>query len=131
VAGFVAAVVLANGLLLGTFPLLFAGKRTLVDHGHATARRGQHLLRHGLVALEFALTLPLIVAAGLLINSLLQLQRVDPGFDTGHLLTARVRLPEAGYPDDAARFLLWERAQSEVGSLPGVLAAGIGSGAPP
>jgi putative ABC transport system permease protein len=131
VAAFVATVVLANGLLLGTFPLLFAGKRMQVDHGHATARRGQHLFRHGLVAVEFALTLPLIVAAGLLINSLLQLQRVDPGFDPGHLLTARLRLPEAGYPDDAARFLLWERALGELGSLPGVQAAGIGSGAPP
>jgi putative ABC transport system permease protein len=134
VAGFVALVVLANGLLLGLVPLLFAGggKGSLVHQEQGTAARsGQHLLRNGLVACEFALTLPLLVAAGLLINSLLQLQRVDPGFEAGHLLTARVALPETSYPDEPARIAFWERALPELRSIPGVVAVGIAAGVPP
>ena len=134
VAAVVALIVLATGLLLGLVPLLFAGagKGSLVhqERGAAT-HRGQHLLRNGLVVCEFALTLPLLVAAGLLINSLLQLQRVDPGFEAGHLLTARVALPETSYPDERARIAFWERALPELRRLPGVSAAGLATGIPP
>jgi putative ABC transport system permease protein len=134
VAAFVAVIVVANGLLLGTVPLLFAGSgkgRLVHQEQGATERGSQHLLRNGLVVLEFALTLPLLIAAGLLINSLMQLQRVDPGFEADHLLTARVRLLETSYPDEMARAAFWERALAELESLPGVVAAGLANGVPP
>src|SRR5690606_4659344 len=100
VAAFVAGLVLLNGLLLGMIPLAcVAGAAGGLAHPErgATAGSGQNLLRDGLVVLEFALTLPLLVGAGLLTTSLLELKRVDPGFATDHLLTARVRLPETTY----------------------------------
>lgn len=132
VVAVVAAVVLVNGLLLGTIPLLFAGTRSLVQQERGpTERSSQHLLRNGLVVLEFALTLPLLIAAGLLINSLVQLQRVDPGFEADHLLTARVRLLETKYPDELARAAFWERALAELETIPGVVAAGLATGVPP
>lgn len=131
---FVAVMVLANGLLFGAIPLLFtgAGMSTASQRGQVTTPgRGKQLFRSGLVAVEFALALPLLIAAGLLINSLMQLQRVDPGFRADHLLTARVGLLETSYPDELARVTFWERALAELESLPGVRAAGLATGVPP
>lgn len=131
VIAFVAVVVVASGLFFGTLPLLFmrAGRSTAADRH--SAGTGKSLLRSGLVTLEFALALPLLIAAGLLIVSLMKLERVDPGFDADHLLTARVRLLEASYPDAGAQLAFWNRAVAELERLPGVLAAGLGSGVPP
>jgi putative ABC transport system permease protein len=132
--GFVAAIALATGLMFGAIPLLVtgAGTSTASHQGQAaTAGRGRQLVRSGLVAVEFALALPLLIAAGLLIASLMQLQRVDPGFEPENLLTARVRLLETSYPDELARVTFWERALAELESLPGVRAAGLATGVPP
>ncbi|MGH8495877.1 MAG: ABC transporter permease [Gammaproteobacteria bacterium] len=134
VAGFAAVVVLLSGIFFGTIPLLFdtVGKSNPALHQvRAGAGRGQHLFRSGLVALEFALALPLLIAAGLLINSLVQLQRVDPGFEADHVLTARVRLLESNYPDDEARMRFWERVLPDLHSIPGVSAVGLATGVPP
>jgi len=120
-------------VFFGIAPLLF----TRVDDltvPRSTARAGGgagSLLRSGLVTLEFALALPLVIAAGLLLNSLLQLQRVDPGFDTERLLTARVRLLDTAYPDEPARLRFWNRALAELRGLPGVVSASVANGIPP
>ena len=133
VVAFVGVVVLATGVFFGIAPLLF----TRVDDltvPRSTARAGGgagSLLRSGLVTLEFALALPLVIAAGLLLNSLLQLQRVDPGFDTERLLTARVRLLDTAYPDEPARLRFWNRALAELRGLPGVVSASVANGIPP
>ena len=85
----------------------------------ATAgRRGQQVLRSGLVSLEFALALPLLVCAGLLVNSLVRVQHVDPGFASDGMLTARVRLPETTYKDPLSRIAFWERALPEILAAP-------------
>jgi predicted permease len=128
-------VVLASGLLFGTLPLLFdgAGKggRVLTQARGTSASRGQQWMRQGLVALEFALALPLLVAAGLLINSLYQLQRVDPGFDASHLLTARLRLLETNHPDTVQRIAFWNRTLAELRAVPGVGAVALAGEVPP
>lgn len=134
VLAFAAAVVLGSGLFFGIVPLLFVRGDRLTASERLRAAGGdggRSWLRNGLVTLEFALALPLLVAAGLLINSLVHLQRVDPGFEAGNLLTARVRLPDAGYPDDAARLALWDELLAELAALPGVEAVGLASGIPP
>jgi predicted permease len=92
---------------------------------------GRSLARSGLVTLQFALALPLLVAAGLLLNSLMHLHRVDPGFDTQRLLTARVRLLETRYPDAPTRLAFWERALTELRAVPGVTSASLATGVPP
>jgi putative ABC transport system permease protein len=126
---------LASGLIFGTIPLLFDGagngKLVLQKTQHASAGRGQQRIRNGLVAVEFALALPLLIAAGLLTSSLIQLQRVDPGFEADHVLTAHLRLLETRYPDVSDRLRFWERALPELANIPGVLAAGLADGVPP
>jgi predicted permease len=129
----VAGVATLCGLVLGVVPLLFEG----ADDGAprqsrgASAGRRQQLLRNGLVALEFALALPLLVAASLLINSLLALQKVDPGFDAEPLLTARVKLQQTAAPDPAAQLAFWDRALPELAAIPGVSAIGLSNTLPP
>lgn len=135
VMAFSGGLALLSGLFFGTAPLLFEGVGTALPAERqargATVGRSQHRFRNALVMLEFALALPLLVAAGLLVNSLLQLQRVDPGFDADHLLTARVGLLEAAYPDAAARLTFWDRALPELSAMPGVMAAALATGVPP
>lgn len=134
VVTFVALVVLASGIFFGTAPLFFTRTGELAASGRvsrAGAGGGRSLLRSGLVTLEFALAVPLLVAAGLLLNSLLHLNRVDPGFDTERLLTARVRLLETRYPDTATQLAFWERALGELRGLPGVISVSLASGVPP
>jgi putative ABC transport system permease protein len=80
----------------------------------------QALRRDVLVASQVALALALLIGAGLMIRSLMALKAVDPGFDTGNLLTMRVSLPEERYPSDAERSAFFSDASSEIESLPGV-----------
>ena len=126
---------LLSGILFGAIPLLFAGagegNPLLQQTRGSSAGRGQQLVRNGLVAAEFAFAFPLLIAAGLLVSSLIQLQRVEPGFDAGHVLTAQVQLLETNYPDEASRLRFWERALPELETLPGVVATGLATGVPP
>jgi putative ABC transport system permease protein len=135
VAAFAVVTGLASAIIFGTIPLLFdgagKGNPVLYQARNASAGRAQQLFRDGLVALEFAFALPLLIAAGLLVGSLIQLQRVDPGFEADHVLTAHVRLLETNHPDAAARMRFWERALPELRNIPGVLTAGLATGVPP
>ena len=63
--------------------------------------RGRIRFRSLLMVSEVALSLMLLVCAGLLVRSLIVLCAVNPGFDIQHVLTARVTLPDAAYPDEA------------------------------
>ena len=135
VAAFAVSTGLVTAIVFGTLPLLFGDhtdvNKVLHQARNASAGKGQQLIRNGLVTVEFALALPLLIAAGVLAGSLVQLQRVDPGFDAGNVLTARVRLLESNYPDAAARVRFWDRALPELRNIPGVLAAGLATGVPP
>lgn len=132
VAAFAAVVVVASGVFFGVAPLLFTRSGDVAaPRRMGRAGAGRSLARSGLVTLQFALALPLLVAAGLLLNSLMHLHRVDPGFDTERLLTARVRLLETRYPDAAARLEFWERMLAELRGVPGVITASLASGVPP
>jgi putative ABC transport system permease protein len=97
----------------------------------ASAGRDSQRVRDALVVLEFALALPLLVAAGLLVDSLMRLQRVDPGFDARNLLTASIRLPQAAYPDPPAQIAFWQRALPELRRLPGVTGVALSGVLPP
>jgi len=100
VVGFTALVSLATGLLFGIAPAIHASRaelhETLKEGGRTT---GAALGRAGrlLVISEVALSLVLLVAAGLLIRSFARLQEVRPGFESARLLTFRLSLPESRY----------------------------------
>jgi len=125
---FCIVITLASGAIFGTVALFFSSNQEQSALGQArgsSVSRVQQLLRGGLVALEFALTVPLLLAAGLLIATLLRLQQVNPGFSVDGMLTARLALLEGSHPDPAARMTLWEQALSELRTIPGVRSAGL------
>ena len=100
------------------------------DRGSSGGRR-VGMRRAALVAAEFALALPLLAGAGLLLNSFLRLERVNPGFDARHVLSVAVRLPSARYRGDSAVAAFWSTALPRVREVPGVVAAGLGAALPP
>jgi putative ABC transport system permease protein len=81
--------------------------------------------------MEFALALPLLLGAGLLLNSFLRLSRVDPGFNPAGVLTLNFALPQARYPDPGSVLRFWERLEAQAAELPGVSARGLTSAMPP
>src|SRR5262249_57822729 len=92
----------------------------------AGVRRARGLL----VALQFTFAIVLLTGAGLMLRSFMLLDAVKPGFDTTHLLTMAVELPEPRYPDEAHSRAFFEEAIQKIEQLPGVVGAAVGGGAP-
>ncbi len=119
---------LATGALVGLVPALAAaGGRVgaaLKEGGRAVAGGGRsRWLRNGLVVGEVALTLVLLIAAGLLLRSFVRLQGVRPGFEPNGVMTAVLSLPSVKYPAERQRALFFEQLMERVHVLPGVAAA--------
>ncbi len=137
--GFLGGLTLASGFLIcigGLVPsvrssrlhmdqVLRSGGRSATDG--VAARR----LRHVLVAAEFAIATPLLVAAVLVLVSLARLGQVDVGLDTARMLTAEVSLPRARYSGEADREGFWKRALERFAALPGVEAVALADSRPP
>jgi putative ABC transport system permease protein len=96
---------------------LKAGARSSHSRSHWRVLRG-------LVVAEVALSVVLLLGAGLLIHSLINLQRVDPGFRPGPVLTLNVPLPPAKYGQAGQRAFL-ERLETALLAVPGVEAVGV------
>ena len=128
---FTAAVALVTGVLFGLAPALAASRPELHDalkDGARTTGHGHGRLRKTLIVAEIAISLVLLVGAGLMLRSFARLRAVDPGFATDHLLTLRISLPtpladetDADYTRYAAFFT---RARERLAALPGVRSAG-------
>ena len=100
-----------TSILFGLAPALHTSASDLANPLREAGRSlqgglRQALLRKGLVVAEVALSLMLLVAAGLMIRTFLAVQGVELGFRADRLLTVRVPLPEPRYPDRARRVLL-------------------------
>ncbi|HEX9636971.1 MAG TPA: ADOP family duplicated permease [Acidobacteriota bacterium] len=133
---FLAALTAGSGLLFGLIPALHAVRLRLDRAIHtggswSTASGRQRGLRRVLVAAQFAVATPLLIAAGLLIGSLAKLEQVDPGFDPSGLLTAALALPAQHYQDSDAIAAFWSEAEERLAALPGVQALGFSDGRPP
>jgi putative ABC transport system permease protein len=121
---------LLTGLVFGLAPALQASKfnlnETLKEGGRdsAAGSRGNRI-RDLLVIAEVAVSLILLIGAGLLINSFLRLRNVDPGFRTGNLLTMQVELPVQKYSDQARRSTFYTELISRIEALPGVNSAAV------
>src|SRR5690606_4270921 len=79
----------------------------------------------------FALALPLLVGAGLLLQSLMELRRVNPGFDPEGVVTATVSLPSSRYGDYTSLQTFWRQFEQRSQELPGIAAAGMTLSLPP
>src|SRR4029450_884445 len=127
---FAILVALGTTLVFGLAPArLFVGVNpadALRDGGRgATAGRSRSRLRSVPVVAETALSVVLLVCAGLLLQSLWALQRVELGFVPQHVLTARVSLPETGYEEADKVVAFYRHVAERVRAIPGVRAAGF------
>ena len=130
---FTLGVALATGLAFGAMSALPARgdlAPALRDGGHGTAGVGKQRLRGLLVAAQVAVSVVLLVGAGLMLRSLYKLQRVDPGFNPERVLTAQLSLNWTKYqtPQDRAAFFgpLLEKVRAH----PGVVSAAVSSDLP-
>jgi putative ABC transport system permease protein len=126
---------LLTALFFGLAPLAQIAVGSLHDALKSGARAAgsvaSNRFRSTLVASELALALVLLIGTGLMIRAFWKLSEVNPGFRPEGLLTLRVNLPVATYPNgpDVARF--WNTLQEKVATIPGVASATAAGGLPP
>jgi predicted permease len=126
--GYAAGVSLLTSLVFGAIPALSAASplRDGLKEGAASGGgRGTRRLRAALVVAEVTLSTIMLVAAGLLVRSYQQQQRISPGFDPERVLTMTVTLPDYRYGTPEARARFFDEARRRISSLAGIEAAGF------
>lgn len=125
VLAFTFLLALLTGVLFGILPAWEASRLDLNEVLKQSSRITSHAApthrtSRNLVVIEVALSLIVLVAAGLLIQSMFRLSNAPLGYERDRLLTADLRLPATTYPkpDDTLRF--WDHLQSKLDSLPGI-----------
>jgi putative ABC transport system permease protein len=125
---FTAGISLLTGLIFGLIPALQTSGRAFTDALKASARNtasgSQRRTGSILVVCEVAMSLTLLVGAGLLLKSFWLLTQVNPGFQTSRIVTAEIGLNTSVYGDDAKRFRFWQEFESRAAALPGVEGVG-------
>jgi putative ABC transport system permease protein len=131
---FAFTVAAVSGILFGLAPALQSAKldlhSALKQTGRTGASRGQNILRDSLVASEFALAFILLAGAGMLIQTIANLQSVNLGFDPDRILTARIALLRTKYPNDEKVRQFYSDAIAKLESVPGVKSAAFTSNLP-
>ena len=126
---------LAAGVLFGLLPawrastVAASGHMTAGAHG-ATSGRDRQLVRRGLVVVQIALALTLLVGSGLAVRSFQRLAAVDPGFDAVDVLTFALALPPRDYDTPASRLGLYRQMVDRLRALPGAVGAAAASSLP-
>jgi putative ABC transport system permease protein len=128
VLGFTLGASLLSGMIFGLIPALTASgaglNAALKEGGRSGSAAGGNRTRGVFVVAEIALALVLLVGAGLLIRSFVQLVNVDPGFDPERTITMTVSLPGSRYGEPLRRVQFYQRLFEKVDALPGVQSAG-------
>jgi predicted permease len=127
VLGFTAGVTLLTALIFGAAPALQASKvdlnEALKEGGRSSSGAGRHRTLRTLVVAEVALSLVLLIGAGLMMRSFMRLQHTNSGFNPENLLTLRLNLPVAKY-DFPQRRAFFQQLLERTRATPGVEAAG-------
>jgi putative ABC transport system permease protein len=135
VLAFTLLIALVTGLIFGLAPASQASHfnlgETLKEGGRDSSGgvRGKRL-RGSLVIAEVAVSVVLLVGAGLLINSFIHLRNLDPGFRADHLLALNLDLSEVKYPDTARRTAFFDEVVRRVRPLPGVQSVAVAGNLP-
>ena len=138
VLGFTFAIAILTGILFGLAPALRASHVELTGNlkaGGKGSLSGGLSLRHDrlrgvLVIAELAISLPLLIGAGLLVRSFVRLANVPPGFNPGNVVSMRVGAYGPEFKDATARVQFYQELAERVGRLPGVTATGAISALP-
>ena len=129
VAGVTLAVSLATGILFGSASALQASGQSsaesLKEGGRSGSGAAGQRARGLLVISEFALSLMLLIGAGLMLRSFLALQAIDPGFRPDHLLTMVLSVGGSQYAEPGRAPEFYQRALERVRAIPGVTSAGM------
>jgi putative ABC transport system permease protein len=135
VMGFTLALTLLTSLLFGFAPALQYSKPDLNEalkegNRNATPGSAPNRLRGALVVAEVALSMVLLIGAGLLFRSFLRLTAVDSGFNPNHLLTFQLSLPEGRYVEDRQVVAFYQQLIERFTHLPGVESIGATNALP-
>jgi putative ABC transport system permease protein len=136
VLGYLGAICILTGVVFGLAPALQVTRTNVNDvlkeggRGNAGGVRARWMTGT-MVVLELALTLVLLVGAGLMIRSFLKLYTLDVGMDTRNLVSMRVQLSDAKYKTPEARRAFYDRLGPRVEAVPGVEAATFTTSVPP
>jgi predicted permease len=130
------SIAVVTGLIFGIAPAFLATEHAIGEtlkassrsaSGSARARR----VRGALIVGEIALSVLLLVSAGLLVRSFSALQHTEPGFDPHNLVGIPVQLPADHFPTDVSRYAAISQIVDDVKRIPGVQLIGVGSVMPP
>jgi putative ABC transport system permease protein len=128
VLAFTAGVTVLTAVIFGLVPALTVSKvnvgEVLNDGGKTAGERQGNRLRGLLVVAEVAVTVVLLIGAGLILRSFIKLQQVDAGFDRNNILTFQLRLYGKKYSDQKSRANFYQRLIERLETQPGVVAAG-------
>jgi len=133
---FTLGVSILTGLVFGLAPLMHTRVQGLVTALKEGGNKGatgsaRHHIRRGLVMVEVALAVMLVIGAGLLLRTVFNLTNTDAGFDRSRLITFAISLPGANYPSGPPRAQLFQRLLTRLRAVSGVEAASAMSGLPP
>lgn len=126
----IVGIVVLSGLLFGLAPAVSVARADLHSvlqsaSGRSSDSRSRARFRSGLVAIEVALTLTVLIGANLMVKSALEQEAFDPGFEAENLATIFVTLPDAAYPEDEDRTAYYQDVFERVRSIPGVTGVSI------
>ena len=129
VFAFAAMLTFVVGVLFGAFPALQISGSNLIEYLKSRDQKysgqGVKAFRSVLVSGQVALSLVLVIGAGLLVRSFMDLLKADPGFQSSHLLTMEITLPATRYSDPAAIAGVYQRILDRLPQVPGVQSVGV------
>jgi putative ABC transport system permease protein len=133
---FALGITLFTTVLSGLAPAIHAVRGTLASRLTDTGKGVSGSFRHGkfraaLVVAEVALSILMLVGAGLMMRSLFALERVDLGFNPQNVLVARIPFPQGRYDDPQQKRIFFRQVLERVTALPGVVAATESTDLPP
>lgn len=135
VFAFTIAASLLSGIIFGLAPAIQSSRlnlnASLKEGGRSGEGAGKRRLRSALVVTEIALSVVLLIGAGLMIKSFVGLQQVNLGFNPDNVVTMQISLPGSRYRERGQMTAFYQQLLQKVEAIPGVQSAGLNISLPP